>query len=267
MDISWSRAGLSPGREQAIQPEIRGGGKARAEGLFRWVRPALTSLIIRLGVLAMSTALDYAITGDLALPPLTFLQQNLHQNISSFYGATSPLYHPTQTLPILLTTALPFFFPAFTKALAPASSSPAALRIMAWATVWTFGAWSCLPHAEWRFLHPLLPILLIFCTHTLVTAFTTVPSGAMASPRTAARCYTRINRRPFWWLLLAPVLPAIYLGAFHGRAQITAIEWLRTQSNVSDVVQLMPCHSTPWMSHLHHAGNDSWFLTCEPPLG
>ena len=218
-------------------------------------------------VLAGSTALDYAITGVVALPPLTFLHQNLYQNISSFYGATSPLYHLTQTLPILLTTSLPFFFPSFARALAPASSSPAALQTMAWATVWTFGAWSCLPHAEWRFLHPVLPILIIFCAHTLVTTFTTVPAGALASPITAARCYTRINRRPFWWLLLAPILPAIYLGSLHGRAQVSVMDWLRFQQNVTDVVQLMPCHSTPWMSHLHEAGKGSWFLTCEPPLG
>jgi GPI mannosyltransferase 3 len=28
----------------------------------------------------------------------------------------------------------------------------------------------------------------------------------------------------------------------------------------------MPCHSTPWRSHLVHPGIDVWALTCEPPL-
>lgn len=29
---------------------------------------------------------------------------------------------------------------------------------------------------------------------------------------------------------------------------------------------VMPCHSTPWRSHLIHPGIKAWALTCEPPL-
>jgi phosphatidylinositol glycan class B len=32
------------------------------------------------------------------------------------------------------------------------------------------------------------------------------------------------------------------------------------------VAFLMPCHSTPWRSHLVHSSIDAWALTCEPPL-
>ncbi|OBT55462.1 hypothetical protein VE04_05475 [Pseudogymnoascus sp. 24MN13] len=28
----------------------------------------------------------------------------------------------------------------------------------------------------------------------------------------------------------------------------------------------MPCHSTPWRSHLVHPTLNAWALTCEPPL-
>lgn len=73
-------------------------------------------------------------------------------------------------------------------------------------------------------------------------------------------------------LLGAHILPIIYL-CFHSTGQITIVETvgkLSKQGKLNKVAFLMPCHSTPWMSHMHHQrlnrDNNSWFISCEPPL-
>jgi phosphatidylinositol glycan class B len=73
-------------------------------------------------------------------------------------------------------------------------------------------------------------------------------------------------------LLGAHVVPIIYL-SFHSRGQVAIVErigQLARSGQVDRIEFLMPCHSTPWMSHIHderlsQEGN-SRFITCEPPL-
>ena len=68
-------------------------------------------------------------------------------------------------------------------------------------------------------------------------------------------------------ILYAPILPYLYLNTLHGRAQVAVMDVLRRgeMGEVTNLVALMPCHSTPWMSALHR-DVDGWFLTCAPPL-
>lgn len=73
-------------------------------------------------------------------------------------------------------------------------------------------------------------------------------------------------------LLGAHILPIIYL-SFHSAGQVAIVETvgrLSRQGNLDKIAFLMPCHSTPWMSHMHHERLDrkdtSWFISCEPPL-
>jgi phosphatidylinositol glycan class B len=84
---------------------------------------------------------------------------------------------------------------------------------------------------------------------------------------TSIRQYCRLPSRPFYLILLAPIIPYLYLNCFHGAAQVAVTNGLRHGDFgvVSSIVALMPCHSTPWSSHL--GSIPGWFLTCEPPLG
>ncbi|OLE52861.1 MAG: hypothetical protein AUG51_15975 [Acidobacteria bacterium 13_1_20CM_3_53_8] len=79
---------------------------------------------------------------------------------------------------------------------------------------------------------------------------------------------------------------AIYTSTIHNSGVIAVTDYLRNQhskhylSSTSNpigaaspptdtnmtVAFLMPCHSTPWRSHLIHPGIHGWALTCEPPL-
>jgi phosphatidylinositol glycan class B len=73
-------------------------------------------------------------------------------------------------------------------------------------------------------------------------------------------------------LLGAHILPIIYL-SLHSAGQVSVVEavgYLSRQGQLDQVAFLMPCHSTPWMSHMHDQrldrDNNSWFISCEPPL-
>lgn len=73
-------------------------------------------------------------------------------------------------------------------------------------------------------------------------------------------------------LLGAHILPIIYL-SIHSAGQISIVETignLSRRGQLDQVAFLMPCHSTPWMSHMHDErlarDNNSLFISCEPPL-
>jgi GPI mannosyltransferase 3 len=212
-----------------------------------------------LTVLALSTILDYILTGRLYLPLISFVTQNLLLGVSTFYGRSPWHYHLTQSLPILLTTAIPFVVRGLTSIIlskeggSKGNTTNSALKLLAWASLFTIAIFSIIPHKEWRFLHFLLPIFLQFGVKHLLTI-----------PKTKR---SKILR----YLSIIPIVPAIYLGGFHGRAQVSVTGFLRTDlPQGQSVAVLMPCHSTPWQSHIHRRdldGGQIWALTCEPPIG
>jgi len=235
--------------------------------------------------------LDYALTGAWNVPGLSFFAYNILFDVSRFYGTSPWHYHLFQSLPILTTTSLPFVLPTFFGALigSPLARSETdnarnedSLRtqdynigLLAKAVFATAAAYSMIPHKEWRFLHPLLPILLVFGAQNLVAAYKLNPSGGLLGSKLKTLCAGfRIERRAFLFLSLTPVLPWLYLAFIHGRAQVKVIEWLGEQARLDPSLEamfLMPCHATPWMSHAHvknRSQADGWkFLTCEPPIG
>jgi len=235
--------------------------------------------------------LDLTLTGTWNIPGVSFFAYNILFDISHFYGTSPWHYHLFQSLPILTTTSLPFVLPTFVKALV---GSPLArsetdsardeeslltqdynIRLLARTAFGTAVAYSMIPHKEWRFLHPLLPVLLVFGAQTLVAAYKLNPSGGLMGSKLKTLCAGfRIERRAFLFLSLTPILPYLYLTFIHGRAQVKVMEWLGEQARLDsqlDAMFFMPCHATPWMSHAHIKNRiqaDGWnFLTCEPPVG
>ncbi|OCF43763.1 hypothetical protein I317_02367 [Kwoniella heveanensis CBS 569] len=248
-------------------------------GIGSAFRVFVVSALVGLATLATSTYIDYSFTGRLYFPILTFINQNVVQNISSFYGSTNHLYHLSQSLPIMLFPIWYWWAKGFTANLLPDKVLPGSLRdidkpdglhLLSRAIAFSIGLLSLSPHSEWRFLHPFLPPLLLFAIPGFAPSYK--PRLIVALSRWkmigAMRQYTRIPKRTFYFILFAPILPWIYLNAYHGRAQVEVMNVLRRRElgNVSGLVELMPCHSTPWMSGLHK-NVDGWFVTCEPPLG
>ncbi|KAF8136435.1 glycosyltransferase family 22 protein [Boletus edulis] len=189
--------------------------------------------------------------------------------VSSFYGSSPWHYYVLQAFPILCTSALPFVLHGLWLAFAKPGSK---LHIMAGCIVWTVFVYSFIGHKEWRFLHPLLPMMHILAAESIVQLI----------HDQEARNARPISRTPATWSKLQFVIPlilllsipaSVYVVFFHCTSQIEVMSFLRQlpNDNFTTVGFLMPCHSTPWQAYLHRPDlaqpGKMWALGCEPPLG
>ncbi|KAF2736350.1 hypothetical protein EJ04DRAFT_511164 [Polyplosphaeria fusca] len=218
------------------------------------------------GVLACSVLSDRLYYRVWTLPPLRFLYFNIAQSLAVFYGRNRTDYYLTEGLPLLLTTALPFALGGTWLAIrgkAPTEEHVARtiLQRLAWTVLIVTLSLSAIAHKEVRFLYPVLPFL-----HVLSAG----PLSSFLSPRSASR------KAILTLALFVNLLIAGYASQVHQRGVIDVLTYLRHKHEARVITHggkttttvgfLMPCHSTPWRSHLVHAGIDAWALTCEPPL-
>lgn len=65
------------------------------------------------------------------------------------------------------------------------------------------------------------------------------------------------------------IVLCLYSGLIHQRGVMDLMDVLRHENELS-VYFAMPCHSTPWLSHMHTRGQIAAprmrYITCEPPL-
>ncbi|TIA90827.1 hypothetical protein E3P99_01412 [Wallemia hederae] len=209
-------------------------------GCIAWVtfsihcRPIDTPRTISL--LAM-TCLDSWAYGSLMITPLNFIQTNIIDSVSHFYGTSGASYYVTQAWPLLLNTGIVYFMQAILDMRTPMEK---ALRsVLVFVTL----VYTLLAHKEWRFIQPLLPI-------------------AMAL--TASRMdVTRVSKK-MRALLGIGVLAALYLITTHMRGQVEVSEWVAGAEGVQSVGFYMPCHSTPWQSHIHRPDLKLYAVQCQP---
>ncbi|TKA81547.1 hypothetical protein B0A49_00461 [Cryomyces minteri] len=236
-------------------------------------------------LLALSILVDRLYYQTWTFPPLRFLYFNIAQSLAAFYGKNRWDYYFTEGLPLLLTTALPFAVAGLWQALQPLPQHPppnlpgsearkallskSALRVLALVTVFFTVVLSLVSHKEVRFIYPLLPILHLLSAHPLAAFFRPLPKLHWKALLLVA-------------VLLFNIGLSQYVSLVHQRGVIDVLSFLRHeqeaetetatanggahgQGNIT-VAFLMPCHSTPWRSHLVYPSIDAWALTCEPPL-
>lgn len=182
---------------------------------------------------------------QLIFTPFLFFKVNVVNSISLFYGVHTWHWYLSQGIPVIFTTFLPLLAYGYwciyhDKVIYQRCKS--LLHLCLWVII----IYSLLPHKEFRFLFPLVPILF------MVVAF-----GIQRTP-------VHWRKRILSFLVLTQMPLALYLSLWHQRGVIDVMLWLRTQP-VQSLGVLMPCHSTPWTSILHK-DIPMWFLTCEPPL-
>jgi phosphatidylinositol glycan class B len=223
-------------------------------------------------VIVLFASIDRIYYQQWAFPPLKFLYINLVQSLAVFYGRNRIDYYFTEGLPLLLTTALPFACTGLYRALSQKDVQNDSSRntwtsrtrsILALASLITVLTLSTIAHKEMRFIYPLLPILHTLAALPLSRFPTTLPRKTILAT-----------------LLLANIFITYYTSMIHQRGVIDILHHLRdiqesrfsnlpviaaATKNVS-VGFLMPCHSTPWRSHLIYPEIQAWALTCEPPL-
>ncbi|KAF2279667.1 uncharacterized protein EI97DRAFT_430697 [Westerdykella ornata] len=169
------------------------------------------------------------------------------------------------------------------------------LRRLAWTSILVTLAMSLIAHKEVRFLYPILPLLHVLAAKPAAHFFLSPPDAksdstqdVSAFPPSKLTLFPSLPRR----ILLLTLLTlntslSLFLTTTHNHAPLSVLDFLRHQhesrllsspssANLttpfspspvrSTVAFLMPCHSTPWRSHLVHPTLDAWALTCEPPL-
>jgi phosphatidylinositol glycan class B len=250
--------------------------------------------------------LDSIYFGRLTFTPLAFLKRNILQGISVFYGQSPFHFYFTSALPFICFTTLPYTLFGTWSALS-SSSRPfrrvkdlEGLRALAQVTLVFIAAMSLLSHKEVRFLQPIAPALHVFegyalsmlpSLQTIWKGRSTVepnlrpslyksspPKSVSSSSKNLYRVkesLTAIHQRQG---IAATVLLGLHIGpilymSLHSMGQIKVVERVGQLSRSGQLGQigfLMPCHSTPWMSHMHdrrlHQANNAWFISCEPPL-
>jgi phosphatidylinositol glycan class B len=154
--------------------------------------------------------------------------------------------------------------------------------------VWTISVYSVAGHKEWRFIHPLLPLLHVLAAKSLVDLRHKSKSPAEVRSR-PTKSRQRMKAKPFRFkhmqvfppihpahltLLLLSLPASVYVVFFYCSAPISVMAYLRQLPDAElrgSVGFLMPCHSTPWQAYLHKkelaVDGKVWALGCEPPLG
>ncbi|KGY15324.1 hypothetical protein PABG_11624 [Paracoccidioides brasiliensis Pb03] len=239
-------------------------------------------------VLGISTLLDRSFYGSWTFPPFKFLYLNIAQSLAIFYGRNDWHYYLSQGYPLLLTTALPFSLVGLFQALfrnqkSYTSQQNSISRQLAFVCAFMPAVLSLISHKEVRFIYPLLPSLIILTSPPLVRYF--LPAISSSSPSNVPRRLLLI------FLVLVNVCISYYTTASHASGILKIMDYLRAQYEshyltksptklesrsalalsslipaVMTVGFLMPCHSTPWRSHLVFPGIQAWALSCEPPV-
>lgn len=202
--------------------------------------------------------LDSYFHGSLLISPLEFFKVNVLEGVASNYG-THPFYwYFSNGLPAVLgINSIPLLL-AVWKIISNWGESKDQQAILT-SIASTLFFYSLLPHKEFRFLLQILPLCL-YLVATYLTQWSRKQSTAVV-----------------WFVALtifvANAVPAGYLGFTHQQGTI------KVMNKVADIAHsyqpgqgfkpkiffMMPCHSTPYYSHVH-ANVTMRFLNCDPNL-
>ncbi|XP_012971538.1 GPI mannosyltransferase 3 [Mesocricetus auratus] len=194
---------------------------------------------------SLSLIIDRIFFGQWTLVQFNFLKFNVLQNLGTFYGSHPWHWYFSQGFPVVLGTHLPFFIHGCFLA-------PRRLHILLLTVLWTLLVYSMLGHKEFRFIYPVLPFCMVFCGYSL---------AHLKAWRKAALSF----------LLLSNTLLALYTGLVHQRGTLDVMHHIQhvcprgPDPASASVFIMMPCHSTPYYSHVH-CPLSMRFLQCPPDL-
>ncbi|XP_076984089.1 GPI alpha-1,2-mannosyltransferase 3 isoform X1 [Tamandua tetradactyla] len=194
-------------------------------------------------MLGLSLIIDRIFFGQWTLVQFNFLKFNVLQNLGTFYGSHPWHWYFSQGFPVILGTHLPFFIHG-------CFLSPKRYRILLVSVLWTLLVYSMLGHKEFRFIYPILPFCMVFCGYSLN--------------------HLKIWKKPaLSFLFLSNTLLAFYTGLVHQRGTLDVMSYIQELCydgpNKSSVFVMMPCHSTPYYSHVH-CPLPMRYLQCPPDL-
>ncbi|XP_018315655.1 GPI mannosyltransferase 3 [Mycetomoellerius zeteki] len=201
----------------------------------------------------ISILVDCYCYGTFVITPWKFFQMNVLRNVGSTYGIKHWLWYTYTALPVLLGLHFfPFLFAFYSICKHPFFHAKESIMLVV--ICWTLLVYSSLSHKEFRFILPLLPLL-------IYTSFTSLKH---------LNINANVRKRIIAMFMCSDIIIGLFISMIHQRGTLTIMEDLRdeiTRTNISsmDMLILTPCHSTPLYSHLH-VNVSIRFLTCEPNL-
>jgi phosphatidylinositol glycan class B len=188
-------------------------------------------------LVALQVSADSLYFGSLTFTTWNFVQFNLFQGLSAFYGTHPWHWYLHEGLAVVLMFVVPWFWTG-AGLLVRRGQGRTLVSMIACAV----GFLSLSPHKEHRFLLPLLPAAIPVAAYGL--------------------CHLKWKKF-FLWLAVCLNIPVlIYLSLWHQAAPLATMDFLRHQP-VTSVLFLVNCHGTPFYSHLHQP-YALYFLPCEP---
>ncbi|XP_034944229.1 GPI mannosyltransferase 3 [Chelonus insularis] len=210
-------------------------------------------LSIGLCTLCYSIVIDSFCYGEFVFTPWRFFKINILTPIAGHYGVEPFHWYFTSALLVLLgptVLSLPIAIPQVIKHRKLMPRQMVCLITI----IWTLSIYSLLQHKEFRFILPLLPLIIYVSTCTVYPDIFTIPVS--------------VKKYVVLLIISFNCIVALYFGMVHQKGTLNIMKHLRNevhvngQSNV-DIMFMTPCHSTPFYSHLH-INVPMRFLTCEP---
>uniref|UniRef100_A0A182UQ54 Mannosyltransferase n=1 Tax=Anopheles merus TaxID=30066 RepID=A0A182UQ54_ANOME len=215
-------------------------------------------LLIGLLTGALCVGVDSYFHGAVVFSSYEFLKYNVLKGVGSFYGEHPWYWYLSAGLPTVLgVSVLPFLAAGYESVRHRKVYKERAILLLS--VCFTVLVYSLLAHKEFRFLLPVLPMCLFITADYL------------------ARWSRKASSKMIWFtaLLILSVngLMAGYTGLVHQRGTLDVMPYLATTAkdyrdefnNPANILFLMPCHSTPFYSHVHQ-NVTMRFLHCEPNL-
>lgn len=226
--------------------------------LYLWhiwrIRPHVVLLILRTILVGTSVAaammvIDHYCFDSWVFTPYQFFAFNWKNDIGAFYGSHSWHWYFTIGYPTVMSVHLiPFACGLKLKKLRPIYTL----------IFWVMFVLSKLSHKEFRFLLPVMHLSMVIVGVTLQEMTRRgIKLGSFILGYKTAFSIALVT-------LFVELLITGYMGIYHQRGVLDAVEFVsESASDNANVLYLMPCHSTPYYSHIHR--NVSMrFLTCEP---
>ena len=246
----------------------------------------------RIFVLCLSATVDRVYYQQWTFPPFRFLYFNITQSLAIIYGQNDWHYYFSQGLPLQLFFFLPFavkdIYGALTMVHSRTSNDPTIALLnstryqLAVVCLFLPITLSYVSHKEVRFIYPILPAIHVLAASSFTRFYLPLASGFGSVKK------NKIYLKSLSLILFfaGHVCIALFATQYHQPAPLSVLTYLRNEyaSNPKNLVQrpmylhmpgvnrwmtvgfLMPCHSTPWRSHLVFPGIKAWALGCEPPV-
>uniref|UniRef100_A0A7S4MRE3 Mannosyltransferase n=1 Tax=Vannella robusta TaxID=1487602 RepID=A0A7S4MRE3_9EUKA len=208
---------------------------------------------------------DRVMYGSWVFVPLNFINFNVLRGVGSYYGNHPMHWYFSNALPVILFTLLPLFlygcFRIIRQQISWRSNRPHQSHgCHGWSLLFAILnfilLFSLLGHKEFRFLYPIVPLMMVVSGYGAHCFYSRKRGGGQ----------TKWKKLLLVLLMLANVPMLIYFSVGHQVGTTSVLEHIQQDNTVESVYFLVPCHQTPFYSFIHRNISLA-FPDCSPPVG